>query len=167
MVATTSFHGRWSRGVAQAVSGGVLGRCGRSWPLTPEDINVDGDVSLVGLLKSCWATLDACRFVSVRVAAAVRAFDGEVFSAVQVRSTTCSHCSVCAEPVVLGMALTAGVERIDACVAIRRLHEGFEILSPCGSCRELLRDTGVLRVVVASRPTGLVVLSPDELLPWS
>lgn len=135
--------------------------------MTPEDLGANEDDSLVELLKSCWSTLDSCRLPSVRVAAAVKTADGEVFSAVQVRSTTCSHCSICAEPVALGMALTAGAEDVDACIALRRLHEGFEILSPCGSCRELLRDAGVRRVVVASGPTGLIVLSPDELLPWS
>jgi cytidine deaminase len=52
--------------------------------------------------------------------------------------------------------------RLDA-----RTDDGKAVYSPCGSCRELLCDHGVARVVVAESPTAeLTTATLPELLPW-
>jgi cytidine deaminase len=60
------------------------------------------------------------------------------------------------------MVVSAGAADLDTCVAFHRLT----VLSPCGSCREIIRDHGFRHVVVAC-DGELVTVTPDELLPWS
>ncbi|MFC5253434.1 hypothetical protein [Streptomyces nigrescens] len=118
--------------------------------------------------------VDACRQTlrhsdpdRVTVAAAVLARDGRIFSAVHVRSRNCSHCSVCAEAVAIGMALTAGAVNLAAATAVMRDGNNLSITSPCGGCRELLRDQRVAHVVVFQAEDGsLTTARPAELLPW-
>jgi cytidine deaminase len=45
------------------------------------------------------------------------------------------------------MAVGAGAADLDTCVAFHRLTG--TVLSPCGSCREIIRDHGFRHVVVA------------------
>ena len=118
------------------------------------------------LVEACRTALMANQHPTVRVAAAVSTTDGRIHTGLQVRSTTCGHCSVCAEPVAIGTALADGVSGFDACVALR-LRDAPEVLSPCGACREILRDHGFSRVIVAQTDAGFVTATPDELLPWS
>lgn len=118
------------------------------------------------LVDACRTVLLASRNERVRVAAAVSTRSGSIYTGLQVRSVTCGHCSTCAEPVAIGTALGAGARDFDACVALR-LNRAPEILSPCGGCREVLRDHGFRHVIVASADSGLITATPDELLPWS
>lgn len=118
------------------------------------------------LVDACHTALMTNQCSTVRVAAAVSTTDGRIHTGLQVRSTTCGHCSACAEPVAIGTALMAGGSSFDACVALR-MGATAEILSPCGACREILRDHGFGRVVVARTGEGFVTATPDELLPWS
>ena len=119
-----------------------------------------------GLVDACRQALLSCTHPAVRVAAAVMDADGVVHTGVQVRSRNCGHCSTCAEPVALGAALTSGAKQLVACVAIVRVDATTRVWSPCGTCRELLRDFGVKTVVVAQTDGGLITATPDELLPW-
>ena len=123
-------------------------------------------VDLGELVDVCRATLMSSRHDSIRVAAAVSTTSGAIHTGVQVRSTTCSHCSVCAEPVAVGAALAGGNGGFDACVAMR-LDGAPRILSPCGGCREILRDHGFRRVIVAENDNSFITVTPDELQPWS
>lgn len=123
-------------------------------------------VDLGALVDACRTALLASRYERVRVAAAVSTHSGSIYTGLQVRSVTCGHCSTCAEPVAVGAALGAGADDFDACIALR-LNGTPEILSPCGACREVLRDHGFHRVIVAGTTSGLITATPDELLPWS
>ncbi len=119
------------------------------------------------MVEACRRTLLSSDHELVKVAAAVLCADGRVFSALQVRSRNCNHCSVCAEAIAIGMAVTAGYRDLVACVALVRSGAGTVVYSPCGSCRELLRDHGVAHVVVAESPTAqLATATLSELLPW-
>lgn len=123
--------------------------------------------NLARLLDACRSTLVACSHPSVKVAAAVSDSNGAIHSGVQVRSTNCGHCATCAEPVAIGAALAAGATTLLACVAMVRDHIGVRVWSPCGTCREILRDFGVRTVVVAQTPDGHPITArPDDLLPW-
>ncbi|OLE22058.1 MAG: hypothetical protein AUG49_20285 [Catenulispora sp. 13_1_20CM_3_70_7] len=123
-------------------------------------------VDLDALIDACRTALLASRHEHVQVAAAASTCSGGIYTGLQVRSVTCGHCSTCAEPVAIGAALGAGADDFDACVALR-LGGTAEILSPCGACREVLRDHGFRRVIVAATDSGLITATPDELLPWS
>ncbi|MFI2204722.1 hypothetical protein ACH47Z_28820 [Streptomyces sp. NPDC020192] len=122
---------------------------------------------LLGLVDSCESLLQCTDPERAIVAAAVLADDGRVFTALHVRSHNCSHCSVCAEAVAIGMAVTAGAVSLVAAVSVVRGNGTFRVWSPCGGCRELLRDHGVVQVIVARTPDGgLATATPNELLPW-
>ncbi|WP_159943332.1 MULTISPECIES: hypothetical protein [unclassified Nocardiopsis] len=124
-------------------------------------------VELKRLLEACRSAFQMCAHPSVKVAAAVSDSEGAIHNGVQVRSTNCSHCATCAEPVALGAALAVGATTFTACVAMVRDNTGIHVWSPCGTCRELLRDFGVRTVVVAQTPDGHpITATPDELLPW-
>lgn len=123
-------------------------------------------VDLGALVDACRTALLNSRHERVRVAAAISTRSGSIHTGLQVRSVTCGHCSTCAEPVAIGAALGAGDADFDACVALR-LNTVPEILSPCGTCREILRDHGFRRIVVAATDSGLTTATPDDLLPWS
>lgn len=122
---------------------------------------------LARLLEACQTTLQACMHPSVTISAAVVDSDGAVHTGVQVPLANRGHCSTCAEAVAVGAALAAGATNLVACVAMVRDPAGPRVWSPCGSCRAMLRDSGVRNVVVAQTPDGNpITATPDELLPW-
>lgn len=118
------------------------------------------------LVRAARDALTSSRHPAVKVAAAVETANGRIYAGVQVRSHNCGHCATCAEAVAIGAALTAGETELRACVAVVHTKRGAAIWSPCGTCREVLRDLGVTHVVVAERAGQLVTATPDELLPW-
>lgn len=125
---------------------------------------VPGEKELRAMVEACRAVLTGKANEQVKVAASVLDDAGRIFTAVQVRSFNCSHCSICAEPIAIGMALTAGSAGLVACVAVAR--DGYAIWSPCGSCRELLRDHFVTYAVVADDSGRPRCVPAPELLPW-
>jgi cytidine deaminase len=114
------------------------------------------------------AALASCQHPSVKVVAAVQSADGSIYTGAQVRSKNCDHCAACAEVVAIGAALTAGHIDLLACVAVATEPGGPAVWSPCGTCREILRDLHVGHVIVGQHPTGeLTVATPHELLPYA
>jgi len=125
-----------------------------------------GETELRALVAACRNTLRSCTNQRVKVATAVLDRNGRTFTAVQVRSRNCSHCSVCAEAIAIGMALTAGSCDLVACVSVVRVGRTTRVWSPCGSCRELLNDHKVGHVIVAEDHGQLVTVPGADLLPW-
>jgi cytidine deaminase len=121
---------------------------------------------LLGLIEACRTMLITCTNERVKVSASVLDDVGQVFTAVQVRSSNCSHCSICAEAIAIGMALSAGSARLVACASVARDGDGDAIWSPCGSCRELLRDHLIAYAVVADDRGQPLCIPVAELLPW-
>jgi cytidine deaminase len=124
------------------------------------------DEYLHKLVDACRTTLLGCTNELVRVAAGVLDNDGRIFTAVQVRSRNCNHCSVCAEAIAIGMALTAGSTNLAACASVVRSGDTTKVWSPCGSCRELLRDHEIGHVVVSDDHGRLTTVATIDLLPW-
>jgi len=83
------------------------------------------------------------------VGSALRTESGRTYAAMHLDAAV-GRVAVCAEMIALGMAVAAGDHRLDTIVAItRRGGERWEILAPCGMCRELLSDYAPgLRVIV-------------------
>lgn len=67
------------------------------------------------------------------VAAALLAADGKVYTGVCI-DTPCSM-GFCAEHAAIAAMITAGQSRIEKIVAV---HEGNEVVAPCGRCREFI-----------------------------
>ena len=76
------------------------------------------------------------------IAAALRTKGGRIYTGVHLEAHAVA---VCAEVTVLGKAVSEGETEFDCIVAVRhpRDHEEnqeIQIVSPCGTCREILSD---------------------------
>jgi len=102
------------------------------------------------------------------VGAAVRAADGRTFTGVSMPSNV-GRTSMCAEPVALGSAIGAGVCDFEAIAAVRhplpQESRDFEVVPPCGACRELIADYGRDVAVVVPHDEELRTVTAIDLLP--
>ena len=104
------------------------------------------------------------------VGAAMRTRDGRVVTGVNLDAYL-GRMAVCAEAVALGRAITdTGETGIDTIVAVRHpkpsdQDQTITVVSPCGSCRELIFDYDRnARVIVPGAP-GPTIVTIGELLP--
>lgn len=104
------------------------------------------------------------------VGAAMRTRDGRIITGVNIDAYL-GRMAVCAEAIAIGRSITeAGDKGIETIVAVRhpRPHEAdqsIKVVSPCGSCRELIHDYDAkARVIVPNGPEPSVV-SIGDLLP--
>jgi cytidine deaminase len=104
------------------------------------------------------------------VGAALRTRDGRIFTGVNLDAYL-GRMAVCAEAVALGRAVTEFGERgIDTIVAVRHPEplepdQGIAVVSPCGSCRELIWDYDREARVIVPGANGPAIASIAELLP--
>jgi cytidine deaminase len=104
------------------------------------------------------------------VGAALRSRSGRVLTGVNLDAYL-GRMAVCAEGVALGKLVTdLGEIGIDTIVAVRhpRPHEPdqtIKVVSPCGSCRELIWDYDAGARVIVPGDHGPSVVSISELLP--
>jgi cytidine deaminase len=104
------------------------------------------------------------------VGAALRTRDGRIYTGVNLDAYL-GRMAVCAEAVALGRAVTETGERgIDTIVAVR--HSGpddpepvIAVVSPCGSCRELIWDYDRNARVIVPGPGGPTIAAIGDLLP--
>jgi cytidine deaminase len=104
------------------------------------------------------------------VGAALRTRDGRVYTGVNLDAYL-GRMAVCAEAVALGRSVTdVGETGIETIVAVR--HPGpqeddqeIAVVSPCGSCRELIWDYDRNARVIVPGADGPVVAGIRELLP--
>ena len=116
--------------------------------------------------------LDAAREVAAgayapysqfRVGAIVIDADGNEYRGVNVENAAYGS-SVCAESSAIVAAVSAGVRAIDTVVV--GCLDGGEC-TPCGNCRQLMREFGVRRIIVQDDALEPVELTLDDLLPRS
>lgn len=78
--------------------------------------------------------------------------------------------SNCAEAVALGNAFYDGARDIDLMVAVKlnKRNGKFEILAPCGMCREMFKEFGLtqMRVVLKDKNGDYFMKTIRELLPF-
>jgi cytidine deaminase len=104
------------------------------------------------------------------VGAAMRTRDGRVVTGVNLDAYL-GRMAVCAEGVALGRAITdLGEIGIDLIVAVRHpkpseTNQTIAVVSPCGSCRELIFDYDRNARVIVPSANGPVIASIAELLP--
>ncbi|MFB7336922.1 cytidine deaminase [Streptomyces adustus] len=103
-----------------------------------------------------------CRGDNHTMAAAARARDGRIITAVNAYHFTGGPC---AELVLIGTAAAQGVYELDAVVAVGDRDRG--VVPPCGRCRQVLLDYfPALKVIVATNE-GLRTIPVSDLLPES
>jgi cytidine deaminase len=104
------------------------------------------------------------------VGAALRTRNGHIFTGVNLDAYL-GRMAVCAEAVALGRAVTeTGETGIDTIVAVRHpepneADHGIRVVSPCGSCRELIWDYDRNARVIVPTANGPAVSPISELLP--
>jgi len=104
------------------------------------------------------------------VGAALRTRDGRIITGVNIDAYL-GRMAVCAEAVALGRAVTdVGETGIETIVAVRHpepaeADQAIVVVSPCGSCRELIWDYDRNARVIVPSANGPVVAGIGELLP--
>jgi cytidine deaminase len=104
------------------------------------------------------------------VGAAMRTRGGQIVTGVNLDAYL-GRMAVCAEAVALGRAVTdIGEAGIDIIVAVRHPKPGesdrtIAVVSPCGSCRELIWDYDRNARVIVPSGNGPTIVTIGELLP--
>src|SRR5882762_7264836 len=104
------------------------------------------------------------------VGAAMRTRDGRIVTGVNLDAYL-GRMAVCAEAVALGRAITdMGETGIDTIVAVRHpkpteTDRDVAVVSPCGSCRELIWDYDRNARVIVPGDKGPTITSISDLLP--
>lgn len=104
------------------------------------------------------------------VGAAMRTRDGRIVTGVNIDAYL-GRMAVCAEAVAIGRSITeAGDKGIETIVAVRHPKPGekdrtVRVVSPCGSCRELIHDYDPKARVIVPNGKGATVVSIGDLLP--
>jgi cytidine deaminase len=104
------------------------------------------------------------------VGAAMRTRDGRIYTGVNLDAYL-GRMAVCAEAVALGRAVTeSGETGIETIVAVRHPEptepdQDIAVVSPCGSCRELIWDYDRNARIIVPSTNGPVIVTIGELLP--
>ncbi|WP_326657776.1 cytidine deaminase [Streptomyces sp. NBC_00385] len=103
-----------------------------------------------------------CRGDNHTMAAAARAQDGRIVTAVNVYHFTGGPC---AEPVLLGAAAAQGAYELNTIVSVGDRDRG--VVPPCGRCRQILLDYFPALQVIVGAGKRLRTVSITDLLPES
>jgi cytidine deaminase len=122
----------------------------------------DNDSSLLAQAERIAGNAHA-PYSSFRVGAAVLLPDGSVFEGCNVENAAYGA-SVCAEENAITTAVASGATEIDT-VAVISL-DGAPC-TPCGNCRQVMREFGVRRVLLRDEDGSAVEFTLEELLPSS
>lgn len=98
-----------------------------------------------------------------RVGAALLSSDGELFTGANIENAAYGA-SVCAETNAITTAAASGVREIPV-IAVTCLDG--PLCTPCGNCRQVMREFRVARVVLADGSGGIRSVPFAELLPES
>lgn len=104
------------------------------------------------------------------VGAAVRTRDGRIFTGVNLDAYL-GRMAVCAEAIALGKVITdIGEIAIETIVAVRHpkpseTDQSIAVVSPCGSCRELISDYDPKARVIVPNGNDHAVVGIADLLP--
>ncbi|XP_047438810.1 cytidine deaminase-like [Mugil cephalus] len=106
-----------------------------------------------------------CPYSKFRVGAALRTVDGLVYTGCNVENA-CYNLGVCAERNAMAKAVSEGHSRFQAIAIASDMSDQF--ISPCGGCRQFMREFGVKWDVYMSRADGTYQkMTVEELLPVS
>lgn len=109
------------------------------------------------------ATQSYSPYSQFRVGAAILTIDGDTITGANIENAAYGA-SVCAETNAITTAAGRGVRKVTT-VAVVCLDGS--LCTPCGNCRQVMREFGVERVVMRSADGAAMVMTLDELLPVS
>jgi cytidine deaminase len=98
-----------------------------------------------------------------RVGAALVTSDGEIVTGANIENAAFGA-SICAEANAVTSAVAAGADAIETIAVV--CLDGAPC-TPCGNCRQIMREFGVRRIVLRSQEGSPIVLTMDDLLPMS
>lgn len=128
------------------------------------------NAQLWGVKELIGQSLDAkkfayCPYSKFRVGAALLTHDGTVFTGCNVENA-CFNLGICAERVAISKAVSEGFRDFKAIAIASDMSDHF--ISPCGGCRQFMREFGTTWDVYLSKPDGSYVeMRVEELLPAS
>ncbi|XP_060793593.1 cytidine deaminase a [Neoarius graeffei] len=100
-----------------------------------------------------------------RVGAALLTHDGTVFTGCNVENA-CLTLGICAEKVAISKAVSEGHREFKAIAIASDMVDTF--ISPCGGCRQVMREFGLQWEVYLSKPDGsFITKTVKDLLPVS
>ncbi|KAL7407308.1 hypothetical protein ABVT39_006635 [Epinephelus coioides] len=106
-----------------------------------------------------------CPYSKFRVGAALLTLDNCVFTGCNVENA-CYNLGLCAERTAISKAVSEGYRSFKAIAIASDLNDQF--ISPCGGCRQFIREFGSNWDVYLSKPDGSYLkMTVDELLPVS
>lgn len=126
--------------------------------MTPHTDSVDHEL----IEAAAHVAATRCRGDNHTMAAAARARDGRIITAVNAYHFTGGPC---AELVVLGAAAAQGVYDLATIVAVGDRDRG--VVPPCGRCRQVLLDYFPALDVIVGTSDGLRTVPITDLLPES
>ncbi|XP_066126330.1 cytidine deaminase isoform X1 [Saccopteryx bilineata] len=106
-----------------------------------------------------------CPYSHFPVGAALLTRDGKIFSGCNVENAA-YPLGICAERTAIQKAISEGYKDFRAIAIASDLQDDF--ISPCGACRQVMREFGTNWAVYMTKPDGTyVVMTVQELLPAS
>ncbi|XP_034540283.1 cytidine deaminase b [Notolabrus celidotus] len=106
-----------------------------------------------------------CPYSKFRVGAALLAHDNCVFTGCNVENV-CYNLGACAERNAISKAVSEGYRSFKAIAIASDMNDQF--ISPCGGCRQFMREFGPNLTVYLSKPDGSYLkMTVNELLPSS
>ncbi|XP_063798237.1 cytidine deaminase [Pseudophryne corroboree] len=128
--------------------------------------NLGADVIQKLLRKSQEAkTFAHCPYSKFRVGAAVLTRDGRIYLGCNVENA-CYTLGICAERTAIQKAVSEGCKEFLAIAIASDVEEEF--ISPCGACRQVMREFGSEWEIFLTKPSGDYLLKTlHQLLPMS
>lgn len=106
-----------------------------------------------------------CPYSHFPVGAALLTRDGKIFLGCNVENA-CYPLGICAERTAIQKAISEGYKDFRAIAVATDVQDDF--ISPCGACRQVMREFGSNWDVYLTKPDGTYVLTTvQELLPAS
>ncbi|XP_029434625.1 cytidine deaminase [Rhinatrema bivittatum] len=106
-----------------------------------------------------------CPYSRFPVGAALLTCDGKIFSGCNVENAVYTL-GICAERTAIQKAISEGYRNFRAIAIASDLKEEF--ISPCGACRQVMREFGADWDVFLTKPNGTYMLTTiRDLLPMS
>lgn len=96
------------------------------------------------------------------VGAAVLCSSGKIYTGINIEA--CGY-GPCAEPIAIGAAFTGGEREILAIVAVCKDGDEYEVISPCGNCRQLLMDYAPEAMIIFRHDAKVLKTQARNLLP--
>ncbi|XP_055979618.1 cytidine deaminase [Sorex fumeus] len=119
------------------------------------------------LLRCCQEAKKSayCPYSHFPVGAALLTRDGRIFSGCNVENA-CYALGNCAERTAIQKAISEGYKDFQAIAIASDLKDDF--ISPCGACRQVMREFGTNWAVFMTKPDGTYITKTvQELLPAS